>query len=182
MKRVLLGVLAAGTLAAPAPGALADHVEMTGGCFTDSVSRENVTDDARVGVIGGIAAVRSSSGVPVQARLSCKIKVDGTDATPTFTYSGTGVIAGADQLSYVGSNDAHITLCQKVDDEPWDCAPAPWLRIPVQEIIDFLYLYVIPTMPDPLTCPVLAALFPPQGDVVLPEPIGLLWDCPPYEL
>jgi len=33
---------------------------------------------------------------------------------------------------------------------------------------------------DPLLCPVLEAFFPPDGDIVLPDPIGLAWDCPPY--
>jgi len=33
---------------------------------------------------------------------------------------------------------------------------------------------------DPLLCPVLAIVFPPEGDVVLPV-AGKVWDCPPYD-
>jgi hypothetical protein len=34
---------------------------------------------------------------------------------------------------------------------------------------------------DTIICPVLALVFPPEGDIVLPDPIGKIWDCPPYD-
>jgi hypothetical protein len=34
---------------------------------------------------------------------------------------------------------------------------------------------------DTIICPVLALVFPPEGDVFLPS-IGKVWDCPPYDL
>ncbi|MDQ1712228.1 MAG: hypothetical protein QOE45_1678, partial [Frankiaceae bacterium] len=34
---------------------------------------------------------------------------------------------------------------------------------------------------DSIICPFLALVFPPEGDIVLPDPIGKVWDCPPYD-
>jgi hypothetical protein len=33
---------------------------------------------------------------------------------------------------------------------------------------------------ETLACAVFTEVFPPEGDVVLPDPVGAVWDCPPY--
>jgi hypothetical protein len=50
--------------------------------------------------------------------------------------------------------------CAQVDRGGEPCGCDPWL--------------------DDAICPVLAEPFPPEGDVVLPPPVGAIWDCPPY--
>ena len=43
--------------------------------------------------------------------------------------------------------------------------------------------WVTETLIDSFICgPVLSVLFPPEGDIVLPDPIGKFWDCPPYDV
>jgi hypothetical protein len=34
---------------------------------------------------------------------------------------------------------------------------------------------------DSVVCPLFALALPPEGDVVLPDPVGKVWDCPPYD-
>ncbi|MDQ1711402.1 MAG: hypothetical protein QOE45_852 [Frankiaceae bacterium] len=34
---------------------------------------------------------------------------------------------------------------------------------------------------DETLCPIFASVFPPEGDIVLPDPVGKIWDCPPYD-
>jgi hypothetical protein len=35
---------------------------------------------------------------------------------------------------------------------------------------------------DTILCPDFARAFPPEGDIVLPQPVGKVWDCPPYDV
>jgi len=179
MKRVLFGVLAAGVLAATAPAAMANHKTVTGGCFFDSNSQETATNGAYVGVIGARAVVQDATGAPTSATIRCKIQVNGADATPTYSYNGTGVVAGANQISFNAAEGAAVDLCEQVDSDAWDCQPSTEIQVPPQEVIDLLVL--ITSIPDPIICPVLKGIFPPEGDIVLPEPIGKVWDCPPYD-
>jgi len=185
MRTALFGALAAGVLAAAAPSAVAAPTVLSG-CFYDTYSQSTVDDGTFHGVIGVHAVVRDENGVPATATVGCKIQVNGVDAPgTTFYYTGTGVVAGADPIALTLADTDLATLCQNVDGGVWECRGSTQLPFPPQEVYDLLFYGIGPEGPDPLVCPVLKTLLPPQGDVTVPDPldlgVGLLWDCPPYQ-
>ena len=48
----------------------------------------------------------------------------------------------------------------------------------VLDLVDAVFIDVV----DPAVCPVLAQMFPPEGDVDYPVLGDPLWDCPPYAI
>ncbi|MDQ1711084.1 MAG: hypothetical protein QOE45_534 [Frankiaceae bacterium] len=127
---------------------------------------------------------------PVSATLTCSMRSGSTYASPAFASvsgSGTGVViipptAATYISSYPGYpcaevelTDAHGTVTHLYfDDRAREFTTDP--SVPC---------YVERSLEDPIdervTCPVLEEAFPPEGDVIAPDPVGKLWDCRPYD-
>jgi hypothetical protein len=139
-------------------------------------------------------------GNPVSVRLDCTISAD---AVPIAATSGSGkvlVVAPPVPLAYsVDTN--YLTMCSAVtitqlggspERYYWDYAANRFTTDPAATC--YTYQFACPLSSencggggpsteeyvDLLVCPVFALVFPPEGDVVLPDPVGPIWDCPPY--
>jgi hypothetical protein len=135
--------------------------------------------------------------------VSCKITINGADATPTFSFDGTGVQAGADPVQITVSALDDVAPRQRVvyvdgADTGWICYGNN-LLLPQQHDIDNINAIfqtadnVLTARVDPEVCPALAAhtgtygsiTIKPDGDVYgVPDPLALglnpLYDCAPY--
>jgi hypothetical protein len=179
----------------PAASASAAGDSIVRGCFVISDGNGAATGDQQLGVIGDVSVTTDSSGAPTSATVTCWIDVNGLEAPGTrFSYSGTGVQAGADQISYAASGEDAVALCQEVvyADGSTDAAACgalrPILPLPIQCDLDWCVFYPL----DSVLCPQLKNLvgeygpitIAPDGDVYIPDPLGLqidpFWDCPPY--
>jgi hypothetical protein len=205
VRKVLLAVLAltVSTLAAPtaAQAEFGDLIE--GGCFFDTVDNPPPDGDVKQGVIGDLSV--TTKGPLTGATVSCWIEVNGLEAPGTrFSYSGYGVQAGADPISFVAGVGDPYWMCQSVvfadGTSQSDCANGGPAQIPPQFVIDILNADVWPIVDplvvstvDPLVCSVLVPLagsYPggitiaPDGDIYVADPFGLdlspYYDCPPY--
>jgi hypothetical protein len=200
MKRILIAALglSASLLAAPAAQATtADTIH--GGCFDDTVSGPS-NDGVATGVIGDLSVTTDSSGALIGATVTCWIEVDGAEAPNTrFSYSGPGVQAGSNPISYTSSSADRVTTCQAVayadGSSEASCTPVTVVPIAPPECCDLVgtVFEILATYVDPAACPALAGLagsYPggitigPDGDVYVPDPLGLgvnpIYDCPPY--
>jgi hypothetical protein len=190
--------LGASLLAAPAAQAATTDV-IYGGCFDNTLSGPS-NDGVNTGVIGDVSATTDSAGVPIGATVTCWIEVNSVEAPDTrFSYSGFGVQAGSNPISYTSFDVDTVKTCQEVayDDGSANtsCSPVTVVHpVPpeccdlVETVFDALATYV-----DPAVCPALAGLagsYPgglaiqPDGDLYVPDPLGLglgpVYDCPPY--
>jgi hypothetical protein len=114
-----------------------------------------------------------------------------TGSGPSVSGHGTGVLtAGPAVINYTVSDTSNVYLCAEFTDDTdglthyWDDHLSEWsldatvacgLSIP-----DNPSPTPLPLLMDSIVCPLFAIVFPPEGDIVLPEPIGAVWDCPPY--
>jgi WD40 repeat protein len=188
---------------AVAPPAAADSPDHTfGGC---SFQTENpLGGPTNTGVISAAAATFRPDGTPIDATVSCKIRVNLVDAPGTeLDVPGFGTQVDARPISFSANDGDIVALCQRtayadgtVND--WSCPTAITLQVPPQEIIDDInFLFgVVNNITiwdvDWRLCPVLAAhpgtygpiTIGPDGDVYVPDPLGLFigptYDCPPY--
>jgi hypothetical protein len=194
----MLGVAAAGLVTVVAPVAHAAGDTMAGKCFFNTDSNRTATGGAEAGVIGDLSVTRDGAGEPTAAVVSCKIQVNGVDApNTTFSYSGIGVQAGTDQISFDDEDGTlPVALCQRVvyadgTDSGWTCEEPTTINWPPQvwdDPINDLFYDVI----DPTICPYLAQhagnyvvfTIGPDGDVSVLDPFNLglnpVEDCPPY--
>jgi hypothetical protein len=202
---IVLTVAMLGSGVALAPAATATGPDSTvGGCGFDSTTTPASGSTTQTGIIYDLSATHDFTGVPVGATVSCKITVNGVDAPgTTFSYSGYGEQAGADQLSYTAGDADWITLCQRTvyadgSDTGWECQGGDPMPLPPQWFIDdlnFIFGVVNDVFVwdvDPRLCPVLAAhagtygpiTIQPDGDVYVADPFALglnpVQDCPPY--
>lgn len=196
-KRALLGIVSLGLVSAAAPPAQAAGETIRGGCFFAAVATHpTFFNDAAEGVIADVSVTTDAGNNPIQATVSCKIQVNGVDATPTFTYSGPGVQVGANLLSFLAQEGDSVAICQKVaygtgTTTAFSCRSVTEAKAPAQAITDVV-VSVFSQVVDPTVCPVLARLagsYPggvvitSTGDVFLPDILyfGPLYDCPPYD-
>lgn len=207
-RMLLVGVMASATVAAAAPAAgAAGSDSVQGGCFftSDELVATNETGGNAVGVIGDLSFTQDATGLPADATVSCQIRFNDVPAPgTTFSYSGIGVQAGVDTISFAVPPLSQESLCQRVvfadgTDTGWNCTlsfacecppPADFVAIVhllLAPVKDALAPYV-----DPVVCPVLAAnagsygpvTIKPDGDVYVLDPLAPrlnpLYDCPPY--
>jgi len=197
-------VIATAAIAIPlvASPASASSDQIYGGC-NFATDQPPVEGGDYVGVIDDVSATYRGIDIRIGAVVSCKIQVNGVDAPgTTFSYSGYGVQAGANPISFAATEFDSVAECQRVVyqdglDTGWVCETTTVIQVPPQEIMpielvleilnDFLVYSV-----DPQVCPVLAAhpgtygvfTVGPDGDVDAPDPLDLfdgpLYDCPPY--
>jgi hypothetical protein len=204
MKRILVVAITLGMSAFVAPAAHADLGDMIeGGCFFDTL--ENPTDNTvNRGVIGD-HSITTKGTAPTGATVTCWIEVNGVEAPGTrFSYSGTGVQAGVDPISFVAGPDDLVAECEvlvfadgtgdagcPIDHGDPQLPPQfvlDWINALNDDLVAAEVAYV-----DPVVCPVLvtaAGAYPggltiaPDGDVYVPDPLGFginpVWDCPPY--
>ncbi|MDQ1683902.1 MAG: hypothetical protein QOC82_639 [Frankiaceae bacterium] len=205
-KGVLM-IVAFGSIGAVAlPAGAATAGSTSGGCgYNSDPTRDSGTTYA--GVIYDISVTRDTFGLPIGATVSCKIQVNGVDAPgTTFSYSGYGVQAGADPISFEVPDVDPVKLCQRTvyadgTDTGWACQGGAELPFPPQQWIDAIN-FVVGVVNDivawdvnPYACPILAAhagtygpiTIDAQGDVFIngiPDPLllglnGQLNDCSP---
>jgi hypothetical protein len=212
MRRILLAILTFGlafggsAIVAPAAEAASSNV-MHGGCFYDTDENDLVTGGQNVGVIGDLSVTTDSTGAPTDATVTCWVEVNYVEAPHTrFSYSGFGVQAGTDRISFTAEPWDLVRECQSVayvdgTSEPATCDPPVFIQLPpticegcsILEIVFDALNNVFITYVDPVVCPVLVSLagtYPggvtiaPDGDVFVPDPLGLqpnpVYDCPPY--
>jgi hypothetical protein len=208
-KVLLVGIAASaivtwiGPVANAAGGDTIEH-----GCFFDTNEQATVTGGANVGVIGDASITQDASALPIDATVSCQIQVNGVVApNTTFSYSGAGVQAGVDRVSYAAGDTDWVQLCQRVlyadgTDTGWVC-PGPehcFIEGPpcfppavntLLDLVNGVLNEAFTTIVDPQLCPVLVAnagtygpvTIQSDGDVYVSDPFGLLglvYDCPPY--
>jgi len=159
-----LCLLAAGLLAVPATSASAAGTTVRGGCFVVASRQSTVTHGTYAGVIGAAAVQNGPTGGP--ATIRCSVRVNGADATPTYTYNGTGVVAGANQISFDAADGASGDLCQSVDGGTPECEPASEAQAPPQEVVDLVHEV---SACGPVVCPTLTG-YPDPAHVVFALP------------
>ena len=211
MKSLVLGASVLGILGAVSPAASANTAGDTihGGCHFFTNEDQTVTNGENQGVIGDSSVTTDPSGAPTGATVTCYIKVNGVEAAGTrHSYSGLGVQAGSDQITFAAGPTDTVLECEDVTyadgtTEPEDCPAATQQQIPPQQVIDLLNS-VFDTLNnfeiqnvDPVVCPVLVQLgaatgggvpgvleIHADGDVYVADPLGLglnpVYDCPPY--
>ena len=197
-KTALVAVVAGGlNLAFVAPasatpaGRLCSFTSITdptvegGGTQTGQINAGPITDDTQVG-----ATITVTCTIQVGAANSTHA---GADAV-ALSNTGTGAVSLAGQANYLSPEGQPVYLCTEVTvngttyyrdsvNATWGTAGSPCAEAISQEIfpgplapvIDAINQVLIDVV-DPAICPVLATLFPPEGDV------PPLWDCPPYGL
>jgi hypothetical protein len=212
MRRTLASlVVASATMATAAvalPAAAADSADVVhGGCFFQTQQQSGSTTNT--GVIGDRSVTTTGSPVPapIGATVTCWIRVNGVAAPGTTHSYGDlagvpGVQAGADPLTFTGTDADTIDECQTVafadGTSTTGCVGATYnptpcgqttedCLVPIEDTLFYGYI-------DPLVCPVLVAhagrypggvTIAPDGDVYVPDPLGLfdsgpVYDCPPY--
>jgi len=196
-------VIATAAIAIPlvASPASASSDQIYGGC-NFATDQPPTTSPDNTGVIGDVSATYRGVDIRIGAVVSCKIQVNGVDAPgTTFSYSGYGVQAGANPISFTAAEFDSVAWCQRVVyqdglDTGWVCETTTSLQVPpevdplllVLEVLNDFLVYSV----DPQVCPLLAAhpgtygalTVGPDGDVDAPDPLDLfdgpLYDCPPY--
>lgn len=200
-----LAVVAAAVGAIPllAAPANASGDQIYGGCFFDTDQPPAAAGGGNdTGFIGDASATERGVNFGLGAVVSCKIQVNGVDApNTTFSYSGYGVQAGSNPISFTAADFDVVAECQRVVyqdgvDTGWTCEATTTLEVPpewdpvalLRGIANSVLVYSV----DPQVCPILAAhpgtygalTIGPDGDVSGPNPldlwVGPFYDCPPY--
>jgi hypothetical protein len=207
MKRVLLVTLALGVtvLVAPSSADAAAADVIHGGCGFNTNEQHDVTNGQNVGIIYDLSVTTTGDTppLPIDATVSCWIVVNGVEAPGTrFSYSGAGVQAGADRISFASTDADVVDECRSVAfaDGTTDtqCPVFVDETFPPRTVIDLvnstfgLVNDAFVSFVDPVVCPVLLKLsgtYGPvtigaDGDVYIPDPFALFdgpaFDCPPY--
>jgi len=208
IRMLLVGVMASAAVAAVAPAAVAAGGDtIQGGCFYDSdeVVAMNETGGNALGVIGDQSSTRDATGLPTDATVSCQLRFNDVPAPgTTFSYSGFGVQAGVDRISFAIPPNSNESLCQRVvfadgTDTGWTCTLTFVCQCPPPaDFVEIVHLLLAPVEAvlapyvDPAVCPVLAAnagsygpvTIEPDGDVDVLDPLAPrlnpIYDCPPY--
>jgi hypothetical protein len=201
MRTSLVGAVMVGATVLVTPSAYAATGSTTGGCLLAAANLDNATAGTATGLIGDVSATTDSTGLPVNATVTCWVDVNGGEvAGSRFSYSGFGAQDGVDEVAFSATPDDAVSLCEQVgygdgSTTSW-CAPVAdaavpprgWIR-PVDDILDT----TDPPPIDPTICPVLveisgnygAVTIGPDGDVYVIDPLGVgvsqLQDCPPYD-
>jgi hypothetical protein len=190
VKRILLGALAIGLLGVSAPQAMASGgFSYAGGCTFSANNQDTVTQpNTYVGALGArvVSTTDGPPPAPTGATVTCELKVNGNNVD-VLVVTGSGVEVGAKATTYVAAPGDVVSLCTTVAytngtsaNTDTSCGNSINVQVPPQPVIDLLDA-VFTTLDgleialiDPIICPLLG------GDLVLPDPIGVVWDCPPY--
>jgi len=191
-----LAVLAALLVALPAPGAHAEPGPATDG----SCRAATPGSGERTGVFaGGPISIGPRTG-----RLTCSLQPWGPHSDPDLASATSPTTAGAVALVATATvtdapPDTDVAVCTSVETDGegtyywrnegggWSLDPAtycgPWISDPevwdpVGDLFEVVDPFVLEHV-DPLACPLLAAVAPPQGDVYVAD--TFVWDCPPYK-
>jgi hypothetical protein len=201
-RAAVVVVAAVGAIPMLASPATASSDQITGGCQFVTDQPPTVVGGDETGVIGDLSETTKGVNFGIGAVVSCKIQVNGVDAPgTTFSYSGYGVQAGADPISFAATAYDDVVECQRVVyqdgvDTGWTCEEPTYLQVPPEWdpvalalwLVDNVAVYTV----DPKVCPLLAAhpgtygaiTIGPDGDVYTPDPLDLwdgpVYDCPPY--
>jgi hypothetical protein len=198
VKRLLLGAAALGFAGVGAAPAQAAGETTQSGCMFVALSTVPTEfNGLAVGVMADVSTTTDAARNPIFATVSCKIQVNGVDATPTFNYSGSGVQVGADVMQFFADDSDVVQICQRVaygtgTTTSWSCRFVTQARVLPQPITDLVGGALMSTV-NPVLCPVLASqsgsylggavVITPTGDVFLPGSVyyGPFIDCPPYD-
>jgi hypothetical protein len=201
---MLMAALALGACGALIPSATqaASADVMRGGCNFETDQVAAVTGDQYVGTMHDLSVTTTGDTPPVAigATVTCWIDVNGIESPGTRSnYSGIGVQAGVNSISFTALPDDEVTICHQVayadgSSEPAVCPPVPVIEIPPETCCDIAYVldYAFFDVIDPTICPELAdhagaygpLTIAPDGDIYVPDPLDLglnpFYDCPPY--
>jgi hypothetical protein len=186
LKKLMLTGVAVGMMALNAPIAHAGVVQAA--CRFNAVAQETATggENTFQGAAYGYAAFDDQG----PHTLRCYVTVDGAEQATTPTGSGSVFVQTSGQVTYVAAEGTTVAICTEVDTVTTGCVTAMRSQIPPQEVIDLLNtIFAATGALDGVLCPILQSLAPgvgpvvitPEGDVILPDPIGKVWDCPPYD-
>ncbi|MDQ1700517.1 MAG: hypothetical protein QOG34_2380 [Frankiaceae bacterium] len=179
-----------------------------GGCgfISDDGARG---DGVYTGVIYDLSVTtkRGIPRIPTDATVNCWLDINWVEAPGTrFAYSGFGVQAGADPVTYAAGPTDIVVECYSVeyaDSTTESGCPADLMfRFPPQDVIELLddtFAFVNGplgdafALTDAVLCPALVKIpgtyglvtIAPDGDVSIAAPLGLgpdlvYYDCPPY--
>ena len=201
MRRIVLVLLSVAALVGTP--AVADPPGATDGvlCYSADVRDDDAGDDTYEGVLGGgPVVIRREDGMLESGMLVCRLQVgvrnhDGSG--PEVSAFGPGVFSGAPSSITYSTKDNDPTdgdpvyLCSEFQLDfftkyYWDSAARRWSTNSSVPCLKAFGSYDPNAEPSPtqvfldsILCPILAIVFPPEGDIVLPV-IGTIWDCPPY--
>ncbi|HVF03640.1 MAG TPA: hypothetical protein VNA20_02250 [Frankiaceae bacterium] len=182
MRANLAACLAAGSLAAYAPAASADHDVAQ--CRYNAVIHPAVTGDGELhGTAEGVVVAPGDTPT-----IRCEVRVNGVTraATPT-SLPGPGVSAVAGFIRFIASDVDVVRLCAVTTtshgtrDECYEPTPLP---IPPPVVTDALNEVLAEF--DAATCPILASYAPGSGPVTIDTDGDVwiagerAWDCPPF--
>jgi hypothetical protein len=142
---------------------------------------------------GPVVLTEADGTTPETGTLTCRVQIDQAThagSGPSVSGHGTAVLtAGPSVINYTASATSNVYLCSEFTDDSdgvtyyWNDELGEW-SADVNTGCGLAFGSNDPspeeTLIDSIVCPVLAIVFPPEGDVVLPAPIGAVWDCPPY--
>jgi hypothetical protein len=199
VRRIALVTLAlAGLAASVATPALADAPgDNSHGLICQFASVEDPTAEpgTQSGQLsGGPVVLLDGANAPESGTLTCSIQVDNPipgGSGPSVSGHSTGVFtAGPAVVNYVAPATSNVYLCSSFTDDSdsltyyFQEATGTWTTTAADAPCGLAEGSNDPSetdiLIDSIVCPVLAIVFPPTGDVVLPDPIGKVWDCPPY--
>jgi hypothetical protein len=197
ISRASATALVTAALALGAPAAHAGPGDaFQGGCQFETVS--SAAPDTWTGTLY-VLGVATHEGRPTQARVGCEVRVNGVVQNPSShgSWSGYGVVAGAQPLTFVQSGADLVELCQSVTFDgdtvdQWSCSYPTVIQVPpetppvIGPLLDALGALIVEHV-DPTVCAELVAHPGTYGPVVIAgdgdlyaDGVGLLWDCPPY--
>jgi hypothetical protein len=192
MRRLLAAATLAALTAAVAPAAQASATgETTGGCFFVVAAHDTLTTGPYVGVLGDVSLTTNpATHEPVQATVSCQLRVNGVvqNTTDTGSWAGFGAQAGVQQAIFSASTTAITELCQRTvyatppTTDDWTCRAVTSAQVPPADITNDLLRALV----DPVLCPVLRTLHGAYGPVVVAADGDVtvdgqpLYDCAPY--
>jgi hypothetical protein len=166
-------------------------------CQFSSTTDPTVEGDVQTGQISGgplvtvnVDSTNPTASGPQSGTLHCWVQVasDVPTSGPGVSGHGTGVVtAGPAQITYTATVDQNVYLCSTWTDDAdgvtyyfndttsdfsatvSPCGLAVSASTPAEDP-----LAEQEKLLDTIICPVLAIVFPPEGD------IAGIWDCPPY--
>jgi hypothetical protein len=193
MKRTLIvaAIFGASVVIGPASAHAAAHDLLLGGCGTTA---EPDLDGRYSGVMYDHSVTTDPTGRPTYATVSCWVQVDFAEVPGTrSTYSGFGVQTGAHPVSFSAGVGDTIEYCESVvfadgtTGPEYPCGDQN-LTVPPPTVSAVLEIVLSDT--ESVVCPTLAGLagvygpvtIGPDGDVYVPDPLGLgtnpVFDCP----
>jgi hypothetical protein len=199
MKVLAALALAAAALASPVTTGAAHAAPNPTGtlCGFAAVTDPQIPGSYTGVIFGGPLAFPDDASLTVAytGTLVCTVQVGTndthveTDSAPVYGNEGR-VSAAAGTATYDAGRDEPQYICSRVDFDGrpslyWDDWAHDWstsasVSCALAISAESPDLSPFATVLDPIVCPILALVLPPEGDLVLPV-LGKVWDCPPYD-